>query len=81
MVNADDPDVIKIWNIVFIQFNCDEKGLSTLPQQHIDTSMGLEHLVSLLQDKTSNDDIDAFQPIFKAIEGNSKAAACLAVLD
>jgi alanyl-tRNA synthetase len=71
LVNADHPDVIEIWNIVFIQYNRDEKGLSTLPQQHIDTGMGLERLVSLLQDKTSNYDIDAFQPIFKAIEENS----------
>jgi len=68
LVNADDPDVIEIWNIVFIQYNKDEKGLSTLPAQHIDTGMGLERLVSLLQDKSSNYDIDAFQPIFKEIE-------------
>jgi alanyl-tRNA synthetase len=71
LVNADHPDVIEIWNIVFIQYNRDEKGLSTLPDQHIDTGMGLERLVSLLQDKKSNYDIDAFQPIFKAIEERS----------
>lgn len=69
LVNADDPDVIEIWNIVFVQFNRDlEKGLTVLPNQHIDTGMGLERLVSLLQDKRSNYDIDVFQPLFREIE-------------
>ena len=68
MVNADDPDVIEIWNIVFIQYNRDEKGLSSLPAKHIDTGMGLERLVSILQDKPSNYDIDAFSPILKKLE-------------
>ncbi|CAJ1961787.1 unnamed protein product [Cylindrotheca closterium] len=72
LVNADDPDVIEIWNIVFIQYNRDEKGLAQLPQKHIDTGMGLERLVSILQNQSSNYDIDAFQPIFKKLEEFSK---------
>ena len=75
LVNADDPDVIEIWNIVFIQYNRDEKGLSQLPQKHIDTGMGLERLVSILQNHRSNYDIDVFQPLFDKIAEHSKVGS------
>ena len=76
LVNADDPDVIEIWNIVFIQYNRNSPSdLATLPAQHIDTGMGLERLVSILQQKTSNYDIDVFQPLFAKIATFSKVGA------
>jgi alanyl-tRNA synthetase len=69
LVNNDHPQVIEIWNNVFIQFNRLKDGsLEPLPAKHVDTGMGLERLVRMLQGKTSNYDTDIFTGTIAAVE-------------
>ena len=72
LVNKDNPQVIEIWNVVFMQYNRKSDGsLEPLPMHVIDTGMGFERLVRMLQNKHSNYDTDIFQPIIKQIEAIS----------
>ncbi len=69
LVNADHPQVIEIWNNVFIQFNRLKNGsLEPLPARHVDTGMGFERLVRVIQGKSSNYDTDVFTGTIHAIE-------------
>jgi len=72
LVNADDPRVMEIWNLVFIQYNSLGKGkLENLSAQHVDTGMGFERIVAVLQHQSSNYDTDLFSSILNAIAERS----------
>ena len=74
LINRDHPEVIEIWNIVFISYNRTENNvLESLPSTHVDTGMGFERLCMVLQDKTSTYDTDIFYNLIKKVANISKS--------
>jgi alanyl-tRNA synthetase len=75
MVNADSPEVIELWNLVFIQYNRKaDKSLEDLPSKHVDTGMGFERIAATLQGKKSNYDSDVFTPYIEKLMAMSGRA-------
>ena len=69
LVNKDHPQVVEIWNLVFMEFNRKANGtLENLPYKHVDTGMGFERLCMVMQNVSSNYDTDVFMPLIKEIE-------------
>lgn len=74
LVNQDHPQVIEVWNLVFMEFNrLNDGSLKKLPAQHVDTGMGFERLAMVLQGKKSNYDTDVFMPLIHKVEELSGA--------